>query len=126
MAIAEAVREAHQHGVLHRDLKPANVLIPLDGRVRVVDFGLALELDSPIDSATTTHSDAEARPIKRPRVAGTPAYMAPEQWRGEACEAATDVWAIGLILHELVGERPYAETSNLRIGMQVLSDEPSQ
>ncbi|MGC6417028.1 MAG: protein kinase domain-containing protein [Bradymonadia bacterium] len=125
LAIAEAVREAHQHGVLHRDLKPANVLIPLDGRVRVVDFGLALELDSPIDSATTTHSDAEARPIKRPRVAGTPAYMAPEQWRGEACEAATDVWAIGLILHELVsGERPYAETSNLRIGMQVLSEEP--
>ena len=125
LAITEAVGEAHQHGVLHRDLKPANVLIPLDGRVRVVDFGLALELESPLDSEHPEELGTEASEVKRPRVAGTPAYMAPEQWRGEACQPSTDVWAIGLILHELVsGERPYKSASNLKVGMQVLSEEP--
>ena len=96
LAVAEALVEAHAHDVLHRDLKPANIVIPRDGRVRVLDFGLAKRLDG------------EAPPSTRflgfgPREytwagAGTPAYMAPEQWRAEETTVATDVWAMGVLL----------------------------
>ena len=110
LAVAEALVEAHAHDVLHRDLKPANIVIPRDGRVRVLDFGLAKRLDG------------EAPPSTRflgfgPREytwagAGTPAYMAPEQWRAEETTVATDVWAMGVLLFELcAGRRPFDEPS---------------
>ncbi len=89
-AIAEAIAEAHRRGVVHADLKPENVLLPRDGRVRVVDFGLARHVGG--DPTATS---------------GTPAYMAPERWRGAAPDPAFDLWALGVILHELLtGRRP--------------------
>lgn len=110
LAVAEALLEAHAHDVLHRDLKPANIVIPRDGRVRVLDFGLAKRIEG------------EAPPSTRlvgfgPREytwagAGTPAYMAPEQWRAEETTVATDVWAMGVLLFELfAGRRPFDEPS---------------
>lgn len=91
--IAGALAHAHGEGVLHRDLKPANVLLARDGRVRVVDFGLAVARDAVLERAAIR--------------AGTPAYMAPEQWSGEGVSPASDVWALGLLLFEmLVGRRP--------------------
>lgn len=90
-SIVDGVREAHRHGVFHRDLKPENVLIGKDGRVRVADFGLAIQ--GSIDGIAA--------------VEGTVLYMAPEQWLGQP-EAASDVWAIGLMLHELLtAQLPY-------------------
>src|SRR5262249_12098344 len=89
--VAEALAEAHRHDVLHLDLKPENVIIARDGRPRVLDFGLARWADLLGDDA--------------PAIAGTPAYMAPEQWRRDPPSAATDVWALGVILHELVFHR---------------------
>jgi hypothetical protein len=80
-----ALAEAHRHGVLHRDLKPENILLASDGRPRVFDFGLALA-----DAGVSV---------------GTPAYMAPEQWQAQPLTPATDVWALGLVLHELVSGR---------------------
>jgi WD40 repeat protein len=110
-AIAEALAEAHRHGVLHRDLKPENVLIPTDGRVRVLDFGLA--------SLPGLSSEAEAD------LRGTPAYLAPEQWRGEAIGQPTDVWALGVLLHEMAaGSRPYAGSSARELFAKVSSSEP--
>jgi eukaryotic-like serine/threonine-protein kinase len=92
-AIAEALAEAHRRGVIHSDLKPENVMIPPDGRIRVVDFGLARMVGTTSDSAS-----------------GTPAYMAPERWRGQPPSGAIDVWALGVLLHELVtGGRPIAD-----------------
>jgi WD40 repeat protein len=87
--VAEAVEFAHAHGTLHRDLKPSNILIDLQDRPRVTDFGLALPLHAGVagDGA----------------VAGTPAYMSPEQAAGEALTAASDVFSLGAILHELLG-----------------------
>jgi serine/threonine-protein kinase len=80
----------HDRGVLHRDLKPANVMLDGAGRARLTDFGLA--------TAVTGHASRE--------IAGTPAYMAPEQLAGEALSAQTDLYALGLLLHELfTGER---------------------
>ncbi|MFP2960669.1 protein kinase domain-containing protein [Myxococcus sp. 1LA] len=89
-AIAEAVAEAHRHGVVHADLKPENVLLPRDGRVRVVDFGLARHVGAEHGAAS-----------------GTPAYMAPERWHGAPPSPAIDVWALGIIAWELLeGRRP--------------------
>ena len=127
LAVGEAVTEAHRHGVLHRDLKPANILIPKDGRLRVADFGLAQETGMGTVSGdgvgvleTQDGSDQGQRMI------GTPAYMAPEQWSRQVCTPATDVWALGTILHELiVGTRPYGDMSSLKLGLHVCSDEPT-
>lgn len=92
-SIAEALAEAHRHGVVHADLKPENVIIPRDGRLRVVDFGLSRLMG-------TDHVAAS----------GTPAYMAPERWLGSAPSPAMDVWALGVLLHELIeGDRPWAD-----------------
>ena len=92
-AVAEAIAEAHRHGIVHADLKPENIVLARDGRVRVVDFGVAkLVGDAP-------HA-----------ASGTPAYMAPERWRGVPPTGAIDVWALGVTLHELIaGRRPIAE-----------------
>ncbi|HEY5922575.1 MAG TPA: serine/threonine-protein kinase [Kofleriaceae bacterium] len=84
--LAAAVAAAHRESVVHLDLTPANVLLARDGRARVVDFGLARAPDGP------QHDEK----------AGTPMFMAPEQWRGESPAAAADVWALGVIVHLLV------------------------
>jgi len=98
-AVAEAIAEAHRRGLVHADLKPENIVIPQDGRVRVVDFGLSrLVGDAPN------------------RASGTPAYMAPERWRGHAPTGAIDVWALGVTLHELItGSRPIPDTMLARL-----------
>lgn len=117
LAIAEALVEAHRHGILHRDLKPANVLIGQDGRVRVVDFGLAVSETAESAPPTSAEgSDSQRTPRSSSpltwRPVGTPRYMAPEQWRGDACSAATDVWALGTIVHLLLtGEQAFPESS---------------
>ncbi|MFH0902763.1 MAG: serine/threonine-protein kinase [Pseudomonadota bacterium] len=100
LAIARAVAEAHRNSVLHRDLKPENILLAKDGRLRVLDFGLA-RIATAGDSAATTRTGT---------VCGTPRHLAPEQWRGMESTEASDVWAIGTVLYELVsGRRPYEE-----------------
>jgi serine/threonine protein kinase len=87
--VAEAIHFAHTHGTLHRDLKPSNILIDTDDRPRVTDFGLSLPLNGGVAADVT--------------IAGTPAYMSPEQSAGETLTAASDVYALGAILHELLG-----------------------
>jgi WD40 repeat protein len=105
LAIAEAVAEAHRAGVLHLDLKPENIMLPRDGRLRVIDFGLARVAGRPHDL-----------------VGGTHAYMAPEQWRGEEPGPAADVWALGVMLSELVtGRRPFEPAARVEIAALVTS-----
>jgi serine/threonine-protein kinase len=113
--LAGAVHSAHQSGIVHRDLKPANVLLTADGVPKVTDFGLARRLE---DEAGLTLSDV---------LVGTPSYMAPEQARGHksALGPATDVYALGAILYELLTGRPpfHAETTTATLH-QVVGDEP--
>jgi eukaryotic-like serine/threonine-protein kinase len=98
--VLAGLAHAHAEGLVHRDLKPANVFLEESGRVKLVDFGLAAALDLTPFSAGTPTGTAHA---------GTPAYMAPEQWRGDAADARSDVWAMGVMLFELAtGERPFA------------------
>ncbi|AKI98486.1 TOMM system kinase/cyclase fusion protein [Archangium gephyra] len=108
--IATGLAHAHQHGIIHRDLKPSNVFVLENGRVKLLDFGLA----HLIAGATPSHLQA-----------GTPAYMAPEQWRGEPQDGRTDIWAAGVILFEmLTGELPYQALQPKGLRAQVTSPEP--
>jgi len=129
LAIAEALSEAHQHSILHRDLKPENVMLGRDGRLRVVDFGLARVVDAPSDATTTqdvatmdSGSLLESFKSEHGKICGTPPYMAPEQWAGKEVTGATDVWALGVMMFELLGgKRPFDGATPLLIGVQVCS-----
>jgi len=123
IAIAEALTEAHGHGVLHRDLKPENVVIPLDGRPRVVDFGLAEVLSTVVDAETQGMLPLDS---PRPGLQGTPAYMAPEQWAQEDIGPAADIWSLGVMLYELIaGRRPFEVESVRDLAALVVNKLPA-
>jgi serine/threonine protein kinase/tetratricopeptide (TPR) repeat protein len=104
--MAQGLAAAHEAGVVHRDLKPANVLIERSGRVVITDFGIARALQG---------SDAT---LQTGGLLGTPAYMAPEQISGDRVEAAADLYALGLILHEmLTGRLPFTGGSPMAIAL---------
>jgi serine/threonine protein kinase len=97
--IAEALEAAHEHGIVHRDLKPGNVMLRPDGMVKVLDFGLATPGFERIGGVATS-------PLTQPgAVVGTPAYMAPEQARGEPVDHRADIWAFGCVLYEMLRGR---------------------
>jgi tetratricopeptide (TPR) repeat protein len=99
--LCEAVEYAHRNFIVHRDLKPANILVDRDGRVKLLDFGLARILDT-----ASPHSDVTQTAL--PMM--TPAYASPEQIRGEPITAASDVFSLGVVLYELLaGRRPFGE-----------------
>jgi len=97
-AIASALAAAHAAGITHRDLKPENVMLPRDGRLRVLDFGIAAVTET-LPGGPTRGREGE--------IIGTPGYMAPEQWLGEPGQATVDMWALGVLIYEmLAGYRP--------------------
>jgi serine/threonine protein kinase len=101
--LGEALAYAHEKGIVHRDLKPANVKITPDGVVKLLDFGLAaVMLDSPENPETTLTMSPS-----RPGMAmGTPAYMSPDQVRGQKADKRADIWAFGVVLYELLDGKP--------------------
>jgi serine/threonine protein kinase len=111
--VADAVAEAHRKGFVHRDLKPANILLDSDGKPHVADFGLAL------------HEDAQR---ERPgEFAGTVAYMAPEQVRGEShrLDGRADIWALGVILYEMLTARlPFGGNSTKQLADEIQNRDP--
>jgi serine/threonine-protein kinase len=124
--IADALEAAHEHGIVHRDLKPANISIRADGTVKVLDFGLAKAFDSAADVL-----DGKAAPVTLTDPAGdmgpgTPAYMSPEQARGQAVDRRTDMWAFGCVLFEmLTGERAFAGDRTSDVLARILERAPA-
>ncbi|PYO05927.1 MAG: hypothetical protein DMD30_13460 [Gemmatimonadetes bacterium] len=109
--IAEGLQAAHVAGIVHRDLKPGNVMLLPDGTVRILDFGLAKARD---------HSRSEAG-VRF----GTVSYMSPEQVRGDNVDARADLWALGVVLYEmLTGRKPFGGDEEVAIAHAILHDEP--
>jgi Tol biopolymer transport system component/tRNA A-37 threonylcarbamoyl transferase component Bud32 len=126
--IAEALEAAHDTGIVHRDLKPANIKVTADGRVKVLDFGLAkaaeetgtLEREDAPDLSTVTRARASSAVV-----IGTPSYMSPEQAKGLPVDFRTDIFAFGCVLFEmLTGRRAFAGDSAADVVSRVLQREP--
>jgi serine/threonine protein kinase len=123
-AIASGVAAAHALGIVHRDLKPENVMITDAGAVKVLDFGLAKLVAAGDDLALGERPPSHATTFEG-QLLGTPAYMSPEQSRGDAVDARSDVFALGVMLYELVtGRRPFAGPTPIELFVAILRDEP--
>jgi Tol biopolymer transport system component len=127
--IAEGLEEAHENGIVHRDLKPANIKRTPDGKVKILDFGLAMALagQSPAEAGISSSSMATltAAMTQAGMFLGTAAYMSPEQARGLAVDRRTDIWAFGGILFEMLsGQRLFAGETITDTLAGILKTEP--
>ncbi len=114
LEIADGLAAAHAHGVIHRDIKPDNILITKNNQVKILDFGLA-----------RLHDDV--RKTRSGTVMGTLAYMSPEQIQGETVDHRSDIWALGILMYELlVGKRPFDEEHDQALVYAILNEPPNK
>jgi tetratricopeptide (TPR) repeat protein len=123
IALTDAVSAAHRQGILHRDLKPDNVMLTPDGRLKVLDFGLAkLRYDADVDDKTMRETQSVTQDG---RIVGTVAYMSPEQAQGLPVDHRSDIFTLGILLYEMAtGERPFRGNTNLSVLSSILKDTP--
>ena len=129
--LADALSAAHAKGIVHRDLKPANVMLTGDGRVKVLDFGLAKELraensaENPDGQSNDPTLTSAADRTRAGVVMGTPAYMSPEQIEGRTIDHRTDIFSLGVMLYEMAGgTRPFQGRSWAELAAAILRDTP--
>ncbi|WP_437768883.1 protein kinase [Sorangium sp. So ce281] len=123
--VVRALASAHASGIVHRDLKPENIMLDASGAIKVVDFGIAKLRDEEASLAADFPSAGDMHLTADGGIIGTLAYMSPEQWWGTEIDASSDIWAVGIMLHELVlGTHPLAPYSRAALLRVPVLDEP--
>src|SRR5262245_54236966 len=122
LQIADAVGHAHAHGIVHRDLKSANIIVTANGRLKVLDFGLAYRLPTANGEESTRSASTALQPGT---IVGTLAYIAPEVLKGAQADTKSDVWSIGVVLYEMAtGAPPFDELNGLELALAITGDRP--
>lgn len=125
LQIAAGLDKAHRENIVHRDIKPSNIALPKDEPVKILDFGIArilkgIDGDAPSEAVTQQDNPTEAG-----QIVGTVAYMSPEQLNSEVIDARTDIFALGVLLYEMLsGHRPFRATSLIQLMSSILNNEP--
>ena len=125
VSISDAIAAAHLRGITHRDLKPGNIMVAPDGRVKVLDFGLAKVREAELDADDVTRMPTGDL-TGEGRIIGTVAYMSPEQAEGKPVDPRSDIFSLGVMLHEMSsGERPFKGDTNVSVLSSILKDTPA-
>jgi eukaryotic-like serine/threonine-protein kinase len=126
--VADAMAAAQQRGITHRDLKPGNIMVTSSGRAKVLDFGLAKVHDATVAAASEdmTRMSTRGDITTEGKIVGTVAYMSPEQAEGRSVDPRSDIFSLGVVLHEMAtGERPFKGETNVAILSAILKDTPT-
>jgi serine/threonine-protein kinase len=124
LQLADGLARAHARGVVHRDLKSANIVITPEGRAKILDFGLAKTFHGPEEGDAAPSAAPTA--TMRGTVTGTLAYMSPEQLRGQPADTRSDVWALGVVLHEMAtGTLPFHGETGYALSPAILNEPPA-
>jgi Tol biopolymer transport system component/tRNA A-37 threonylcarbamoyl transferase component Bud32 len=128
--LAQGLGAAHERGIVHRDVKPENIFLTREGRVKVLDFGLAKQVSTPRGVTSTVDTAAlgqHPQGTEAGMILGTVGYMSPEQVRGEAADHRADVFAFGVVLYEMLsGQRPFHGETSVQTMSAILDEEPRE